>query len=105
MARARTPSPAPVDLGLRLIPTERVLATRAQDEVVLLHLDDGSYYSLDEVGSSVWALCDGTRTLSDVAAAICDEYEAPRQAVELDVSEFAGELVAAGLVRAVPSTG
>lgn len=101
---ARTPVPVPVALGECLVPTERVLATRAQDEVILLHLDDGSYYSLDEIGSRIWALSDGTRRLADVAAAICDEYDAPLATIEVDVSEFAGELLAAGLmVRRLPA--
>lgn len=71
--------------------------------MILLHLDDGSYYSLDDIGSRIWALSDGTRTLSGVAAVICDEYDAPLATIELDVREFAGELVAAGLmVRHAP---
>jgi hypothetical protein len=95
---ARTPVPAPVALGECLVPTGRVLTTRAKEEVILLHLDDGSYYSLDEIGSRIWALCDGTRTLADVAAVICEEYEAPQATIEADATEFAGELVAAGLL-------
>ena len=30
-----------------------------QGQPVLLRLDDGSYYAIDEVGAQIWELCDG----------------------------------------------
>jgi trimethylamine:corrinoid methyltransferase-like protein len=77
---------------------ERVLTQRIDDAVVLLDADSGKYYSLDEVGGRTWELCDGSRTLHQLIAAICEEYEASEQVVEADVTELLRELAGENLV-------
>jgi coenzyme PQQ biosynthesis protein PqqD len=69
-----------------------VLVQEAQGQTVLLRLEDGGYYALDEVGALIWELCDGQRSLRDVVAALCTEFDAPEATVAADVLEFVGEL-------------
>jgi len=69
-----------------------VLAQEAQGQTVLLRLDDGSYYALDEVGARVWELCDGQRSVEQIVAAMCEEFAAPAETIAADVLEFVGEL-------------
>ncbi len=68
------------------------------DEAILIHLQTGVYYSLNEVGTAFWELLDGQRTLQDCAGQIAAEYNAPHEIVLADLSELAGELAAEGLV-------
>ena len=77
---------------------ERVLTQRIDEAVVLLDADSGKYYSLDEVGGRLWELCDGTRTLRQLAAVIGEEYEAPVKIVEADITELLAELTVEKLV-------
>ena len=65
--------------GRYLKPAERTLTQQVSGTVVLLNPDNGEYYALDEVGSRVWELCDGVRSLADVVSVICGEYDAPRR--------------------------
>ena len=51
-------------------------------------MEDGNYYSLNEIGSRIWELCDGNRTVSQVVAAIATEYDAPYSTLENDVIEL-----------------
>jgi coenzyme PQQ biosynthesis protein PqqD len=81
---------------------EGLLSQRAADTRVLLDPADGNYFALDEVSGRIWDLCDGKRTVAEVVAAICAEYDAPREAVEADVMEFLGELLTDGLVLGQP---
>jgi len=47
----------------------------------------GEYDIMNTVGSRVWELIDGTRTVEEITAVICEEYEVdPRQA-EADIRE------------------
>lgn len=71
---------------------DKILVQQVNDTMVLLSLDDGQYYALDEIGARVWELCDGTRSVSDVIATICQEYDAPAETVRADVLELLGEL-------------
>ena len=77
---------------------ERVLTQRIEEAVVLLDADSGKYYSLDDVGGRMWDLCDGTHTLPQLVAVICEEYETSAKVVEADVTELLAELTGENLV-------
>ena len=66
-------------------------------EVILIHLNTGAYYSLDEVGTAFWNLLDGQRSIGDCADTIAAEYDAPREMVLADLLELSGELKSEGL--------
>lgn len=84
-----------VDLASRPLPRERVIVQRARETLLLLDLDAGTYFSLDEVGGRVWELCDGSRTVADVVRVVTEEFDAPADVIESDVvallSDLAGE--------------
>jgi hypothetical protein len=75
-----------------------VLAQTAGDTVLLLTGDTGEYFTLNDVGGRIWELADGTRTVTDIAAVIGAEYEAPLDVIEADTLEVLGELAGEGLV-------
>lgn len=81
---------------------DRVLVQSAAGKQVLLDLDDGRYYALDEVSGRIWDLCDGTRSVAAVVDAVCQEYDAPAETVEEDVVAFLGEMVEEKLLLQEP---
>ena len=66
-------------------------------EAILIHLQSGVYYSLNEVGTAFWNLLDGQRTIGDCATSIADEYSAPPEMVLTDLLELAADLSKEGL--------
>ncbi len=44
--------------------------------------------TLDEVGSHVWRLCDGERTVSDVVGELVREYKLNKREAEVSVTEY-----------------
>lgn len=77
---------------------ERVLAQQTDDSVVLLDVDGGTYFTLNEVGSRVWALCDGNHKVSQIVEILTEEYDAPPGEIESDVKELLAELADEKLV-------
>jgi hypothetical protein len=77
---------------------ERVLDQLASDDLVLLELDRGTYYSLNTVGARVWELCDGSRDVEGIVAMIADEFDAGRETIQGDVMELLEELTSEKLV-------
>ena len=77
---------------------DRVLVQRAADPWILLVVENGQYYALDEVSGRVWDLCDGSHSVSAMVAALCQEYDAPAESVEEDVLAFLGEMAEERLV-------
>jgi hypothetical protein len=72
---------------------ERVLTQTAAGTLVLLDLDGGQYYSLDEVSARVWELCDGEHGVDGIVEAISAEYDAPVETIYEDVLAFLEEMM------------
>lgn len=65
------------------------------------HVGDlDAIYTLNEVGSRVWALLEAPQSVDEIAAALCDEYDVPQEQLRRDLVELLDELQANGLVRA-----
>jgi coenzyme PQQ biosynthesis protein PqqD len=63
------------------------------DEAVLLSAEDSSVHSLDAVGTRIWELCDGEKTVSEIVDQVVSEFEVDRETAEKDVVEFIDELM------------
>jgi hypothetical protein len=77
-----------------------VLVQHAAGQCILLDVDSGNYYALDEVSGRIWDLCDGDTSVSAMVEAIRQEYEAPVDEVEADVLAFLGEMAGERLLTA-----
>lgn len=75
-----------------------VVARTLEGETVLLNLSTEEYFSLNDVGSLVWDLADGQRTIADITQVIVAEYDAERAEVLDDMLALLDELADAGLV-------
>ena len=75
-----------------------IVARSTAEALILLDPASGEYFTLDEVGGRVWELCDGSRSVSEIAAILTGEYEAPLDQVRTDVLELLGELYESRLV-------
>ena len=81
---------------------ECILKQAADGTTVLLDLEGGQYYSLDAVGARVWDLCDGRRTVSEMAVILGAEYDAAVAAIERDALELLQDLANENLVVETP---
>ena len=82
----------------RYLRKDRILKQEAAGTAVLLNMDSGKYYALDAVGGRVWDLCDGARTVSEIARILSTEYEAPLEVIATDVQELLTHLLNENLV-------
>jgi hypothetical protein len=71
---------------------EHVIAREGDQEVLLLDVESGCYYTLNEIGGRIWELCDGASTVSEIVAALCADYDAAPAKVGPDVHELLEEL-------------
>ena len=77
-----------------------VVFREMDDGAVLLDLESGVYFGLDEVGTRVWALLLERGTPDAVCAAMLDEFDVASAELTADVLRLVGELQQNGLVRA-----
>jgi len=89
-----------------ITPAQHVVATRVGEELVLLDVDRGDYYSLNETAGRVWDLLaaagnDGV-SAETAATVLRREYGDPEGRVMADVCALVADLSQARLV--VPAT-
>ena len=87
-----------------LLITSRVKVTPEQvsselgKEVVILHVKNGVYYGLDEVGVLIWKKLQESCSVSDIVASIVAEFGVDAKQCEQDVLRILSELQDAQLV-------
>lgn len=76
----------------------RFSESRIDDEVVLMQIDSGEFFSLTGTGAAIWQAIDGTRDRGGLIAVLAELYGAEPGAIGPDVDAFLAQLTAAGLV-------
>jgi hypothetical protein len=78
--------------------SEDVVAREIEDEFLLVPIASGigdmedALYTLNETGREIWQRLDGQKTLEDLAAELCEEYDADADEIRQDVCGLVGEL-------------
>jgi hypothetical protein len=91
--------------GSRFKPRDGIVKQEVSGALLLFNMEDGQYYTLNDVGRRVWELCDGTRSLSDIALDLANEYDSPAAAIREDVVELVGDLRDADLLVPIVEEG
>jgi hypothetical protein len=77
-----------------------VVFRQMDDGAVLLDLESGVYFGLDEIGTRVWSLLLERGTTGAVCAAMSDEFDVEPDVLAADVRRLVEELRQGGLVCA-----
>ena len=77
-----------------------VVAETIEDEVIVIHLKTGTYYSLRKSGAAVWQLLESGATVEESAAAIQARYDGDPELIARSVAELVEQLVKEELVVA-----
>jgi hypothetical protein len=88
----------PVNLDHKPQPSPSAVHQPVGDEAILINLDTGAYYSLNNTGAMFWQLLDGQRTIADCARLIALDYDAELELIEADLLELAAALNKEGLL-------
>ena len=62
------------------------------DEAILIDINTGTYFSLNEVGTEFWQMLDGEQTIEQHAQTIANKYEVENDIVVADLLELANEM-------------
>ncbi len=84
---------------LRIAVPEHVLFQELKGEVVLLNLETGDYYGLNEIGAQAWSLLRESPRLEHVLNLLVETYEVSEERLIGDLRIFLADLEAHGLVE------
>ncbi|NJM99253.1 MAG: PqqD family protein [Phormidesmis sp. RL_2_1] len=80
--------------------TQAQISSELPGEAVILNLDAGIYYGLNEVGARIWELItQRSRSFADLHSSIMAEYEVSSEVCKQDLVEVLLALRDAGLVK------
>ena len=92
-------SPRPSSGAQSFAVSPSVVFRQMDDGAVLLDLESGVYFGLDEVGTRVWTLLLEQKTPDAVCEAMLDEFDVEPGVLAEDVRRLVGELQHNGLLR------
>jgi len=76
-----------------------VLASEFGSEYVLLNLNNGTYYGLEDVGGVVWKMLQAPVSVADLCRTITEMFAVDFDTCLRDVTHLLDELIANGLVE------
>lgn len=80
------------------IRSEHVTWKALEGESVLLNLDSGVYFSLNETGTAAWELFDGATSLTTIGEALSTRFDVSAELARQDLLELTQTLLTEGLV-------
>ena len=78
---------------------ESIVAAELDNEMVLLNVETGLYFGLDELGAMIWSLIAAEADEAVIVDRIFAEYDVEQTQAKADVREFIECLEAKGLLQ------
>jgi hypothetical protein len=90
-----------VTLGDTITWSGKQLITEISGEVVLMNIELGRYYSLDDIGSEIWRSLEKAVAVGTLCQALADRYKADSATVATDVLALLNKLLEQQLIVVV----
>ena len=79
--------------------TSAFIETTVDDEIVIVSLDKGHFFSLKDTGLVIWQKIDGSRSRDDILSELKAEFDVETDVLTQDLDAFLSEVSAVGFVK------
>jgi hypothetical protein len=76
-----------------------VVTAEVDGEVVMMSIEKGQYFGLDDIGSDIWKRLDPPCAFSDLIDHLAADYDADRAGIAADVRALLATMAAHDVVR------
>jgi hypothetical protein len=83
----------------RLVVSDRVVARSVSGATVLLNLDTGRSFMLDDVGARAWGVLTASASIQEAYDSLLDEYQVEPDQLRTDLAALIADLEAQGLLE------
>lgn len=83
---------------LKYIRNSKTISGRLHDEMVMMDLEQGKYFSLNPVATRIWELLEFPVTAEGLCVQLTGEYEVGQEDCLKEVTEYLDEMLRLGLV-------
>jgi len=74
------------------------ISGRLSDEMVIMDMDKGKYFSFNPVATRIWDLLELPLTIDELCGHLMEEYEVDAEQCRSEVTEVINEMVKLGVV-------
>lgn len=82
-----------------VVATKEQVSSSINEDTVILNIKSGVYYSLNNVGSSIWNLIQQPKTIEEIRESLINEYEVDSTQCDREVLALLQELESVGLIE------
>lgn len=82
-----------IDLNTAVRAKSELISSDIDGEIVMMDIEEGSYYGLNNVASRIWQLVEKEITVSNVCDALLHEYDVDKKECEKEVIKYLETLV------------
>jgi Coenzyme PQQ synthesis protein D (PqqD) len=94
------PAAAPVVADATMISrSPSVLTAEVDGEVVMMSIEQGRYFGLDDIGSDIWKRLDTPCSFAELIDRLATDYDADRAAIATDVRALLARMAEQDVVR------
>lgn len=84
------------------IQSPHVIREQFDDEVVIVNLESGVYYSLDDVSAIIWTGLEHKKSVSEILTDVCATYTGELAEIETELGQFLQTLCIENLIKPEP---
>jgi hypothetical protein len=88
-------------LNSRVVRSKDFITSTVDNDLVMMSLEKGIYYGLDEIGSHVWAHIAEPITIHDLCQKMTSQFEVGADQCQTDVLAFLHELQKENMIHVV----
>jgi len=77
---------------------EGFTTARVHEELMMLNVDQGAYYSLDSIAADIWNILEQPARVSDIVERLRQRYDVTLERCQADVLEFLAEMQKNGMI-------
>lgn len=81
--------------------SDALLSNNLGDDVVMMDIEQGSYYGLEGVAARIWEFTEKPVSVGSLCERLMNEYEVSPERCEQEVNTFIGDLLKRDIVRIV----
>lgn len=80
-----------------------IIDSQIDDEVVMMNVEKGSYYGLNNIGSAIWEALEEPKSINELVDKFTEEYDVSVEDCKTDITLFIENMVKANtLIKAKP---
>jgi hypothetical protein len=95
---------SPITLQTIVHRNPSLVSSNLDGEIVMMSIENGEYYGIDEIGSRIWELLELPISVNELIGILLDEFDAEKPECQSDTLEFLNELLSKNLILLEPNS-